>query len=278
VNRPPTTALAWKVRLAGTPVQPVLEQIRWLGKWPHRRRHPELSDLWHETKWIDVALTSLITPTTNCVDIGCHVGSVLALMRRCAPYGTHRAVEASPDKAALLQARYPDVEVHAVAVSDTPGTVTFYDVVDHSGFSGLRQPVADDADNPASDGEIRSYEVPCTTIDDLFADGPRVDVMKIDVEGAELPALRGARELCARDRPAIVFECAEASGLARFGYDRADLHDLLSGYGYDVWLVRDYVFGREPLDRGEFAIGDRYPFAGFNYVARTAGTPAQRLL
>jgi hypothetical protein len=105
-----------------------------------------------------------------------------------------------------------------------------------------------------------------------------VDLIKIDVEGAELPALRGGAQLLARFRPDIVFECAEDSGLEAFGYTRADLHDFFTDTGYDVWLVRDHVFGRGPMGRDEFVRAGTYPFPGFNYVARPAGTEATRIL
>jgi FkbM family methyltransferase len=173
-----------------------------------------------------------------------------------------------------------------VAVSDTPGTVTFYDAVDQSGFSGLRRPVVGDPDNPGSGSTIRSYDVDCETLDRLFVTGDGtapvdpvpVDLIKIDVEGAELPALRGGEQLLATYRPDIVFECAEDSGLEAFGYTRADLHDFFTDADYHVWLVRDHVFGRGPMGRDEFVRAGTYPFPGFNYVARPAGTEATRIM
>ncbi len=150
------------------PAQPVLETLRWVRHWPTRRRHPELADLWHESSRLDALMADLLTPTSNCIDVGCHVGSMLALMVGAAPHGTHHAVEASPAKAALLSRRWPDVDVRAVAVSDEPGTVTFYETIDEPGFSSLRRPVADDPDNPGSRSAIRPYDVPCETLDRLF--------------------------------------------------------------------------------------------------------------
>lgn len=278
----PTSPLALKVRLVGTPAQPVLENVRRLWTWPDRRRHPELADVWHEGARLDALLRHLISPASNCIDIGCHIGSVLSLMIRCAPDGTHRAIEASPAKAALLQRRYPGVDIRSVAVSDTPGTVTFYDVVGQSGFSGLRRPVHHDPDDPGAAGTVHSYDVACETLDRLFVtdttDAVPVDLMKIDVEGAELPALRGGAQLLEKFRPDIVFECAEETGLEAFDYTRADLHDFLTDTGYDVWLVRDHVFGRGPMGRDEFVRAGTYPFPGFNYVARPAGTEATRIM
>ncbi|NEB74026.1 FkbM family methyltransferase, partial [Streptomyces sp. SID14478] len=48
------------------------------------------------------------------------------------------------------------------------------------------------------------HEVPCVTLDELALHD--VDFIKIDVDGAELAVLRGARELLGRDRPALFIE------------------------------------------------------------------------
>ena len=60
-------------------------------------------------------------------------------------------------------------------------------------------------------------------IDTLVADGtiPAPAVIKIDVEGGELAAFRGAEETIRRHRPHIVFESDENTG--RFGYTRSEL-------------------------------------------------------
>lgn len=52
---------------------------------------------------------------------------------------------------------------------------------------------------------IREIVVPLRRMDDLV-DSDAVDVVRIDVEGAELSVLRGGERLIARCRPAILFE------------------------------------------------------------------------
>ncbi len=65
--------------------------------------------------------------------------------------------------------------------------------------------------------------------DDLLA-GVVPDFIKIDVEGAELAALRGLSGLIARNRPKLFVEVAEANDPA--------FRDWLSAAGYDIALTR----------------------------------------
>lgn len=65
----------------------------------------------------------------------------------------------------------------------------------------------------------------------------RVDILKIDAEGAELAVLRGARAVLARHRPLIIFELVEAA-LCQQGASRRDVLRLLEEAGY-----RFLVFG-----------------------------------
>jgi FkbM family methyltransferase len=58
-----------------------------------------------------------------------------------------------------------------------------------------------------------------------------LDVMKIDVEGAELGVLRGGRRVLERNRPIVLCEAIEAN-LARFGHSVAALSHFMESIGY----------------------------------------------
>ncbi len=65
----------------------------------------------------------------------------------------------------------------------------------------------------------------------------QVDLVKLDVEGAELAALQGMRGLLQRDHPAILIEICRKTA-ARLGYDVQDIWELLVGdLGYKGWAV-----------------------------------------
>lgn len=84
----------------------------------------------------------------------------------------------------------------------------------------------------------RSAAIPIRAmrLDDVLGYVTRLDVLKIDVEGAELLVLKGAEKLLARFRPIIAFESAEES-TASFGHSTTDAKRLLAERGYRLFKL-----------------------------------------
>jgi FkbM family methyltransferase len=73
-------------------------------------------------------------------------------------------------------------------------------------------------------------------LDDVLPDHQRVNVIKIDVEGAEWAVLRGAEATIARERPAIIFEANEETCEAA-GYSMSDVFEWMRARGYDLRVI-----------------------------------------
>lgn len=56
--------------------------------------------------------------------------------------------------------------------------------------------------------------VPCTTLDDFIKENPKPDFLKIDIEGAESEALKGAEMLFGTFRPSLICEVHDESNAA----------------------------------------------------------------
>jgi FkbM family methyltransferase len=96
----------------------------------------------------------------------------------------------------------------------------------------------------ASQGEYQ-FEVELVRLDDYLTDHPlpRLDVMKIDVEGAEVRVLRGGRATIRRFHPLIVFEVCPA-WLGRMQSSPAELFAELHAQGYTVHHLPGRAWGR----------------------------------
>lgn len=247
--------------LIGTPVQKPAQALRWLAQAPKRRRHPELEDIYLEDRRAHQIMTKLIAPDSNCIDIGSHIGSVLAELTSLAPRGQHFAFEPVPTKARWITNKFPKAKVHQVALGDSKGEVTFSMNLTNPGFSGLVKA------RQRPDDQWEELTVQCVKLDDTIPRDVKIDFIKIDVEGAEAMALRGGRELIARHRPAIIFESAP-DGAKSFGMTNRDVFDLLTEeMGYGIYFFKDYLAGRGPTDWDRFDKAHTYPFAAFNFLA-----------
>lgn len=158
-------------------------------------------------------------------DVGVCVGMVaLHAARRCTVVG----FEPDPD----IRGRFsrnlelnPDltVDLHPYALSDDDGTATFY-LGDATSSSLVGQR-----------GETRSVEVETRTIDSLvFNDGLAAPtVVKLDIEGAELPALQGAESLLGSEkRPRLLFLEIHPEFLPAFGGTAVAVLDMVNSAGY----------------------------------------------
>jgi FkbM family methyltransferase len=199
-----------------------------------------------------------LTETSNAIDIGAHGGDVLGDLLRIAPRGHHIAFEPLPHLAEQLQQRLPQVDVRAVALSDANGTADFAHVVDRPGWSGLKE-------RPTPDGaaaRVTTITVPTQRLDDALAPDYVPTLIKIDVEGAELQVLQGARETLATHHPTLVFEHGLGSA-DHYGTRPEDVHDLLAGLGYRIFDLQ----GQGSYDRATF-VSTFHTSARVNFLAR----------
>jgi FkbM family methyltransferase len=134
----------------------------------------------------------------------------------------------------LLLNRLADVNVVQMALGDSVGVGMLQ--VNAPGKDGLN--TLGQATHPGSK-VVGQESVRITTADVFMKDHkiPRVDVMKVDIEGAELMMFRGARELLERaDAPVILYE--GFGFLTRgFGYHPVEILWFLESFGYSLFAL-----------------------------------------
>lgn len=195
-------------------------------------------------------LLELLTPGATVLDLGAHVGSfsLLAAALGCQSI----AVEASPINVRWLLLNLTRngferrVRVVSAAVGDQPGTVEF---VPSREYGMVANPLL-------TPGSIRvdslsTIEILQVTVDELLRDldVERVDFVKMDVEGSEVAAVRGMRNVLGRpDAPPIFYE-SNGHTLRHFGATPNQLLGALEELGYSSYrLEQGRLIPVQPTD------------------------------
>jgi FkbM family methyltransferase len=176
------------------------------------------------------AMRRLVRPGASFWDIGANVGFfTLLACRLVGPSGSVQAFEPVPANAAAIRHNLTinsltRATVSEVALAAAPGDGTLL-VSGYSAFSRLA------STSVPADVKAR-LEVRLESVDHLVFDVglPAPDVVKIDVEGAELQVLEGMRMTIERLSPTIICEVHDCNAeLARFmrqiGYDLVNLDE-----------------------------------------------------
>lgn len=176
-----------------------------------------VNDLWRH----------LVRPGDTVVDVGANLGTYS--LPAAAVGASVLAVEASPMHAVLIElaARsngFGQVEVLNAVAGCEAGTARFNVLGPWGHVAAATEPTA--------------IEVPAIALDEAVATrGVRVDLIKIDVEGSELDALAGMKQLLgADDAPPILIE-ANGHMLYQYGHSPGDLIAALETYGYHCYLI-----------------------------------------
>lgn len=185
--------------------------------------------------WVTVALARLLRPGWHCVDVGANQGYFTMLMADAVgPEGRVLAVEPNPRLTSLLEL---SAEVNGFAERTRVLARAAFD----ADAERLRLAVprgrwmdATLCREPAPGEE--AVEVESATLDTLTADWPRVDLVKIDAEGAEEAIWRGMRRTLERHREIrVVMElrCSRYEDPRRFVRQILDAGFPLRHVAYD---------------------------------------------
>ena len=195
----------------------------------------------------EIAIRAILAITlygdSTYVDVGANRGQILGEAVRVAPRGRHLAFEPIPTVAADLARAFPGVDCRQLALGARRETAEFCHFRKLEGWSGLRR-------SPQISDERGDPEYIAVTVSTLDAEiGDRIPrVVKIDVEGAELGVIEGARTLLSEARPVVIFEHV-ASAATLYGSSSETLWDLLTELDYEIFSVE----GDGPCTRRMFA-------------------------
>lgn len=208
-----------------------------LAAYRRRAEKNEFGDLAHVYR--DLAAPGII------FDVGANIGLVTSTMLRLFPRAQVHAFEPTVTMVETLRRRLSHdqrVLINQVAVSDTDGAATFH--VDNTTHGGGSNSLFNHSAHFAVRSRVDRYkavQVQTVTLDQYARSRniDHIDILKLDIEGAELLALHGAQVLI--EKHAVDFIASEI----RFIEDYVgqplflDLVSYLEPFGYTVFNVYD---------------------------------------
>lgn len=198
-------------------------------------------------------LGQILKPGMTVLDVGANEGLyTLFSARRVGAAGRVVAFEPSSRERSRLQRnvrrnRLGNVTVVPCAVGSSEGTAALQIASGvHSGHNTLGALVHDDA--PSAGVEHVPVERLDSVVDRLGI--AQVDVIKIDVEGAEMHVLEGARRTLSSQRPVLMVEANDEALRAQGASTDALIACLRGELGYDILVFSPVTGGVEPMREG----------------------------
>jgi FkbM family methyltransferase len=162
--------------------------------------HLAMDGYWES--WITRVLARTVRPGWHCLDVGANHGYyTLILADGAGPEGRVAPIEPTPKLAELLRQTldvngFPYVDVLQKAASDADGKTLQLVIPARRSLNAHLVEAAEPTDDAVA--------VESVTVDAVTRDWPRVDLIKIDVEGAEESVWRGMEQMISGNRDVIV--------------------------------------------------------------------------
>lgn len=155
---------------------------------------------------VAAALKPLLQPGLVFLDIGANIGYyTLLAASRVGPTGRVIAFEPHPRNVELLTVSvrengFEHVQIYPLAVSNVEGAVELIGDPTSTNASFAVPGVSDSADI------AKAHHVKTVVLDKCLQAEPRIDIVKMDIEGVEPLAWQGMRQLIQRHRPIVLTE------------------------------------------------------------------------
>jgi len=186
-----------------------------------------------------------VRPGDVCVDGGAHRGRhTLPLAKLVGGAGKVVACEPIPHLAEFLRREIQPqcgdiIDVRQIALGKQSEDVQFQIAKNYPAYSGLRKR------NYPGDTDIETVMVRCQTLDELLKGFSAPRFIKLDLEGGEFDAIRGASRTLKTHRPMVGFEFGRQAAADRYGYTKEDVFKFFQNHHYLVIDAFGEIFGEE---------------------------------
>lgn len=187
-------------------------------------------------------VTALGRGAATILDVGANVGGTAKRYRARFPEAEIYCFEPFPETLEKLRLRFAqDPKIHIVpkAVAERSGRKTFHVNEYDATNSLLPRPVAERRYYPSHAGPKGTIEVEVTSLDE-FAAANRIgsiDILKLDIQGGEAMAFRGAKGLLERGAISLIYTEVMFVPHYEGGPVFFELWSLLAEFGYTLFNI-----------------------------------------
>ena len=180
------------------------------------------------------------------IDVGCYRGNFLIEANKFAPSGAHIGFEPIPEIYTKVIKTLGGVnDIRQLGLSDERGETTFNYVKSNPLYSGIKK-----RSYPGKES-IEELVIKVDTLDHQLFQSPRVDLIKIDVEGAELNVLKGGINTITKFNPVIVFEYEQGASDV-YGVTPAEIWSFFDKVKYSIYTLKNFIDNPLPLSFSKF--------------------------
>ena len=198
------------------------------------------------------------------LDIGAHIGFFSLFAAQVLRVKRVEAFEALPRNQALFEEnrelnRLENVVLHRCAISDHDGVIEFYVPIAEPSHGALFP--GGELGGRWHGASTKPIEAQVRSVDSVLGKhSSDVTAVKLDIEGFELEALRGMRELLVASRPWVLVEVNRIL-LELRGIDPRQIFDLMRDLGFDAYKLAGGTGDIKPVDLAELGPYDNVVFA-----------------
>lgn len=226
---------------------------------------------WDLNEEVRAAATRIHRPNPVVFDVGANVGNWTQTLLQMRPDAKVYLFDPSEGcREAIRQKNLPGITIMPCALGETAGEMPYFSSSATDGSASLHAR----RDTPFENFQYRQSLVPVRTLDEVIAAEKIdfVDFMKMDIEGHELFALKGARQALADGRiGALSFEfgCGNINSKTFF----RDFWDLLRGANFVLHRITP---GGKDILVEDYYEDTEYFRGATNYVAELKKLPKQK--
>jgi len=185
-------------------------------------------------------LQNYIKNGMNVVDIGANIGYYTILFSKwVGPQGKVFSFEPDPKNFKLILKNISanqckNVKAEQKAVSNTCNLGTLYQSIENPGAHRILDFYA-----YKNDDHRKKIDMELVTLDTYFDAKNKIDLIKMDIEGAEMMALKGMKETIENNKKMMIFTEFWPYGIEKSGHSPKDFIEQLNQFEFQIFTLKE---------------------------------------